>query len=363
MWVGWNSQMTDDPLPKQKIAYMENLTFPITRLDVVAETLHVTQQVAQECGQEYGVVHYDLNAAKPALQIQSTEAPKYDNLSICFGPFHIMMSYFGSVGYLIDSSGGPEILVDADVLASGSITGFLKGKHFNRCKRLHLLFATALQVLHFKNFLEEFGPISQELATRMDELKRSPGPAMLGCIEGSQEYKYLMESYEHSVQQTLDGEHGNTARFWMTYITLVKAYLMLSRACRTNDVDLFVYALSQMCPVFFAASHQNYARWMVCYCLRLLNIDNTHPGLRDLLQGGAFSVRRTSTSFSRTPVDMTLEQTVNADAASRLTGVSSFTNSDSARKRWMITQAVRSSIVGNLMASAGLKQTPDASKE
>ena len=363
MWVGWNSQMTDDPLPKQKIAYMENLTLPITRLDVVAETLRVTQQVAQECGQEYGVVHYDLNAAKPALQIQSTEAPKYDNLFICFGPFHIVMSYFGSVEYLIDSSGGPEILVDADVLASGSLTGFLKWKHFNRCKILHLLFATALQVLHFKNFLEEFGPISQELATRMDELKRSPGPAMLECIEGSQEYKYLMESYEHSVQQTLDGEHGNTARFWMTYITLVKAYLMLSRACRTNDVDLFVYALSQMCPVFFAASHQNYARWMVRYCLRLLNIDNTHPGLRDLLQAGAFSVRRTSTSFSRTPVDMTLEQTVNADAASRLTGVSSFTNSDSARKRWMITRAVRSSIVENLMASAGLKQTPDASKK
>ena len=128
----------------------------------------------------------------------------------------------------------------------------------------------------------------------MDELKRSPGPAMLECIEGLQEYKYLMESYEHSVQQTLDGEHGNTARFWMTYITLEKAYLMLSR-----------------------------------YCLRLLNIDNTHPGLRDLLQGGAFSVGRTSTSLSRTPVDMTLEQMVNADAASRLTGLSSFTNSDS----------------------------------
>ena len=28
MWVGWNSQMTDDPLPKQRIAYMENLTLP-----------------------------------------------------------------------------------------------------------------------------------------------------------------------------------------------------------------------------------------------------------------------------------------------------------------------------------------------
>ena len=72
------------------------------------------------------------------------------------------------------------------------------------------LFATALQILHFKNFLEEFGPISQTLRTWMGELKRCPCPAMFEVIEGSQDYKYLMESYEHSIQQTLHVDHGNT---------------------------------------------------------------------------------------------------------------------------------------------------------
>ena len=37
-WVGWNSLLTRDDLPQQKIGYMDNLNLPPTRLDVVAET-------------------------------------------------------------------------------------------------------------------------------------------------------------------------------------------------------------------------------------------------------------------------------------------------------------------------------------
>ena len=50
-----------------------------------------------------------------------------------------------------------------------------------------------------------------------------------------------------------------------------------------------------------------------------LNVDNTHPGVREVLEKGALTIRRTSKSFSRAAVDLTLEQTVNADAASRKT--------------------------------------------
>ena len=40
-------------------------------------------------------------------------------------------------------------------------------------------------------------------------------------------------------------------------------------------------------------NHVNYARWMSKFQLDLINIDQTHPGLRKILEGGAFSVRRT----------------------------------------------------------------------
>ncbi len=72
------------------------------------------------------VVHYDLAIAKPALQIQSLEAPRFDNLFVAFGPFHICLAYFGALGHLITSSGGPEVLVECDVLAAGHHTPLRK---------------------------------------------------------------------------------------------------------------------------------------------------------------------------------------------------------------------------------------------
>ena len=60
---------------------------------------------------------------------------------------------------------------------------------------------------------------------------------------------------------------------------------------------------------------------------------------------------------------MALEQTINADAASRLTGISAFIQSEGARRRWMITRAVRSAIVSNLLSKAGMHSLADTSKE
>ena len=96
------------------------------------DILKRSQEVAKECDERYLVVHYDLAVAKPALQIQCMESPRFDNLFIAFGPFHICLAYFGALGHFIGSSGGPEILTECEILASGSLTGFLSGKHYNR---------------------------------------------------------------------------------------------------------------------------------------------------------------------------------------------------------------------------------------
>ena len=41
--------------------------------------------------------------------------------------------------------------------------------------------------------------------------------------------------------------------------------------------------------------------------------------------------------YSRTAIDLTLEQTVNRDAASPMKGITAFRNSDSAFRRWSVT--------------------------
>ena len=119
MWVGWNSLVNEDALSKQKVLYMENLNLLSTDLNVVAETLNIAQRVAEECDKPFIEVHYNLPIVKSALKLQDTESPKYDNIFIAFGPFHITMTYFAAPGHLIDvygaGYGGPEILTECDI--------------------------------------------------------------------------------------------------------------------------------------------------------------------------------------------------------------------------------------------------------
>ncbi len=96
---------------------------------------------------------------------------------------------------------------------------------------------------------------------------------------------------------------------------------------------------------------------------KLLNIDFTHPGAREILFKGAMSIRRTSKSFSRSAIDLTLEQTINANIASRETGIVAFNMSEDARHRWMLTQSVRSAVIANLYEMAGMKKTEDCSPD
>ncbi|GFU94344.1 uncharacterized protein TNCV_4368181 [Trichonephila clavipes] len=67
------------------------------------------------------------------------------------------------------------------------------------------------------------------------------------------------------------------------------------------------------------------------------------PDLRDFQKD--FGIKRTNKPFSRQPIDLTLEQTINADAARTLTGITHLTNSISARQRWARSHDIRSTII------------------
>lgn len=73
------------------------------------------------------------------------------------------------------------------------------------------------------------------------------------------------------------------------------------------------------------------------------------------LKKDSYSVKRTQKSFSRQPVDLTLEQTINADAANKLTGISYLTNSIAARQRRFKSHSIRSTIIHFVMERAGLR--------
>lgn len=169
--------------------------------------------------------------------------------------------------------------------------------------------------------------------------------------------------YNEYTDATLSGTHGSTAQFWMMYVGYINIFHTLERDIWTNDIDLFIYTLTPSIDLFFATAHVNYSCWLTKYHFDLLNMDDTHPGLREILNNGCFTVRRPEHDFSRIPTDVALEQTINADAASRLTGITSFTNDYSARLRWTITKATRASFITLLQEMARLITKEDFTLE
>lgn len=264
------------------------------------------------------------------------------------------MSFFKALGKYIEESGVPFILTESLVLAEGSLKGFLCGTHYNRCKRIHIIFSAALQLLHFRQFLQtkDF-----DCEIIREELKKFQGDD----LSSFPALKALLSDYDTYCEDTQIGNHSATAKFWMTYINFVKLYQEFSRSIRTNDINLFIFCLLRIASLMFAMNHQNYCRWIIKYCANLVNIDTTHPGLKPILENGGFSIKRTTKNFSRTSIDLTLEQTINADAANKLKGISNFTNSISARKRWALSHSIRTSLISHMLDILNINKTEDTS--
>jgi hypothetical protein len=134
---------------------------------------------------------------------------------------------------------------------------------------------------------------------------------------------------------------------------LIDYYLLLNTSIRTSNFEMYKTALAKTINLVFVFNQPNYARYLVRYLHNLMKVDETHPGLRVNFEKGS------KKPFSKQPIDLTLEQTINADAANKLTGISHITNSISARQLWCRSHTIRSTIISHTMKQTGLNKVQD----
>ena len=307
---------------------------------------------------KYHVVTYDLAVAMKAYAIQNLHAPLYDNLIILLGHFHVELAFFGAMGTYISDSGLQYLLTESGILAEGSLTGFLKGKLYNRCTRVHQIAALALEKTLFERFqATECGDKHEIVIETIRNLPSLTDHKDYTQVAESQEFKDLLDNYEAFFQRTMKGDLGDTAAFWAVYVYLInRLYRHAQLAIRTNDAELYIQLLPALIEVFFALNRPNYSRWG-----SLLEKSKTlSPAAMDVLKAGAFTTQRTNKSYSRCPIDLTLEQTVNRDASSSATGIVHFSNSESAFRRWCMNLTQRSMVVPELKNMCGIEvgETP-----
>ena len=353
LFNGFYSQFVSDPLPITTIAYMDPISQPPTRNDVVQETMYRSMRVAEESKMPYHPVTYDLAVASKAFSIQSLMAPLFDRLLILLGSFHTELAFFGALGTYVAESGLEYLLTEARVLAEGSVTGFIHGKMYNRCTRIHHIAATALERALFERFLRTTSNDYHDVLDSIIALPHDDRKAQEE-LAGSEGFRKLSDDYEEFFHQTIRGKLGETASFWAVYVYLVnRLYREFQRSVRTNDVELYKQVLQSMIEVFFSLNRPNYARWGSYFLERLKHLDKQ---ALEILKAGAFSTRRTTKAYSRSAIDLTLEQSVNRDAASSASGITHFANSDGAFRRWCVTLSQRSMAVSEMKEMSGIEK-------
>ena len=118
-----------------------------------------------------------------------------------------------------------------------------------------------------------------------------------------------------------------------------------------------------MIAFFFAFNHPNYCRWLIRFLDNLMRLDESHPLLYKDFNKGLFAIRRTKKPFSGSPIDLTLEQTINGDAASEKLGITHLINSISARQKWSLSHSLRITIVINLLEKLSITKKEDVTGE
>lgn len=203
-------------------------------------------------------------------------------------------------------------MVESGLLASGSVNGFITGTHFNRCRRLYPIVSLAIQILHFQSFLEVSNiEIPDGIKERVNEIFQTSN---INSLNQCEPLFLLMQDYSEYKKRTLAGEFGKTPQFYLILVKIIDYYLLLSRSIRTADFNLYKYVMPKISNIFFMSNQPNYSRWLLKYYDNLVKVEETHPGLQDELEKGCFGIKRTSKPFSRQPIDLVLEQTINADA-------------------------------------------------
>ncbi|CAH3019782.1 unnamed protein product, partial [Porites evermanni] len=133
---------------------------------------------------------------------------------------------------------------------------------------------------------------------------------------------------------------------------MVHILLQFIKAERSGNWDLYLSALAEMTPHFFAMDRPNYARWLPVYIADMNMLESSHPKVHEEFLAGNFSVSRSGYPFSQVSTDMALEQSINADSKSK-GGIVGMSQSPAALERWFLAAHERTSVTTALKEMYG----------
>lgn len=302
-FVGWISLIFGRINSKRtRITFLPPIRNPITEYSTVLECIVQSQNLAKASNMIYTHITVDAGAAAKFYHILWNNPKEFDKVLIHLGDFHGMMEFFSVIGKIVQDGGFEEVVYQAGLCTSGGIKGVLSGKHYNRSWRIHECFAEAIERLFCEALVSS---CPDELETMIKEIVTD-----VDCkdIISQRPFRAYEEEYMKKKMECLQGHHGKTAQFWMSYLDLIERLHELHFSVNTNDFQLRLHCWRELISLCFSTNKQNYARYGAYYCLQSENLDKTHPGALKELEDKGLSVCRNDLNI-RQSIDGAGEQT------------------------------------------------------
>ena len=346
-WTGFNINLSQNKdVVETNVGYLPNVNAPATSLTTVFEILRRSVLIMKKLDLESIVLTFDQALYAKAAEILWKHREEFKCVVLCLGGFHTLCNFMGIIGKRFGDAGLRDVLVEASVIAEGSVTHILSGKQYNRSVRAHKLFYEALMNLAFKKFevyiVEHetaMVPVLEALHTQIVNAQNStPNCSVLE----SEELVQIRDSFMRYLD-ILRNKNGSLSKFWMSYVDMIEILLMLIRSTRDGNWDMYLSGIRKVLPWCFSYDHLNYARYMPVYLSDMIDLKDTHPDVHKSFVAGNFSVQLGSYNpFGRIPADQTIEETVNKDTQG-CSGTKGFSLNHTAVERYYLTADVRAS--------------------
>ena len=281
------------------------------------------EKATDAVGQKYVFTTFDLGVCMKAYPLIWNYPVKFDRHIVMIGMIHLVCGYYKMLGKKMEGSGFDDVLLEANLISSGSLQGVLLGKNYSRATRCHKVLTEALHRLLFSEFsqTEEGSLLFSDLLKHKDDylfdyLNDLSKDSMKVLVEDNAVCA-IVESYLKFCETVRRGDLGKNPQFWLSYMDHVSLVLLLMRAVKLNDFELYAHCLNLMTDIFFSFGGQNYAQYLTFFSQFVSNLDFSHPGAVDQIRLGVISVARSFIPGSRCAVDKTMEETFMRHAKSK----------------------------------------------
>ena len=209
---------------------------PLTMMTAAIKSMELTEWTRQA----HTLVTCDQHLYKVLVHIKWEFPEKLKNLIPRLGEMHFLMSFIGCCGTLMTNLGLSDLLRSA--------------------------FGSADKMLSGKNFPQNLSALRMVV----EELLR-------GSIDDMIKFDDLTAFLQKLREQS------PTSKLWVDNLIRPVFYMLFVRAEREGDWPIHLYVVSIMIPYFFAAGHQNYARYGLSYLHDMKKL--AAPILNKFMQG------------------------------------------------------------------------------